>query len=154
VIVPVKTGATDGFRVEAHNGTDGTLKWVQNTDFLLADSDWTPSFDAVLTSTNRLYFAGAGGTVYYIDNPDANRATITGHIAFYGFSNDQADPSSFNSTVFIDTPMTTDSQGNIYFGFRVQGTAPTVNGTQIQSGIARIAADGTGSWVAATTAAG
>src|SRR5215211_3399650 len=25
VIVPVKTGATDGFKIEAHSGTDGSL---------------------------------------------------------------------------------------------------------------------------------
>jgi hypothetical protein len=151
VIVPVKTGATDGFRLEAHNGSDGTLEWVQTTDYILPASSWTTAFDSVLTSSNRLYFAGAGGTLYYINNPDAS-GTVAGHVAFYGIAN--YDPNTFNSTVFIDTPLTSDSQGNIYFGFRVQGTGPTVNGVQLQSGIARVAADGTGTWVSATAASG
>src|ERR1700722_13731211 len=34
VIVPVKTGATDGFRVEAHGSTDGTLLWSKTTDYI------------------------------------------------------------------------------------------------------------------------
>ena len=33
VIVPVKTGAFDGYRVEAHSGTDGALKWMLDSDY-------------------------------------------------------------------------------------------------------------------------
>jgi hypothetical protein len=33
VIVPVKTGATDGFRVESRDGRDGSMKWTLNTDY-------------------------------------------------------------------------------------------------------------------------
>src|SRR5262249_1652897 len=41
--------------------------------------------------------------------------------------------------------------GNIYFGFRTIGTMPPLG---LQSGIARIAADGTGRWISATAASG
>jgi hypothetical protein len=152
VLIPVKTNAIGGFRIEARSGADGTIKWIQNTDYILPNSSWTPSFDAVLTPTNRLYFAGAGGTVYFTDNPDSNNPTFT-QVAFYGLSNYQANPGSFNATVFVDTPMTSDSHGNIFFGFRVQGIGPTVGGVPIHSGIARIAASGSGIWTSATTAA-
>jgi hypothetical protein len=101
----------------------------------------------VLTPTNRLYIPGAGGTLYYMDNPDANNATVSGQLAFYGFAN--YDP-SYNSNVKISTPLTSDSAGNIYFGFVVYGP----NALNLQSGIARMDPRGNGSWVAASTAAG
>src|SRR5262249_38832954 len=64
-------------------------------------------------------------------------------------------PGAFDSTVFIDTPLTSDSHGNVYFGFRTQGDAPAVGGgIQLQSGIARIAPDGTGTWISAAAASG
>src|SRR5262249_36456734 len=62
-----------------------------------------------------------------------------------------ANPASFNSTVFIDTPITSDANGNIFFGFRVQGSGA---GPLTQSGWARIGADGAGSYVLAGAAAG
>src|SRR5262245_24182859 len=31
VVVPVKTGATDGFRIEGRSGTTGALLWTQTT---------------------------------------------------------------------------------------------------------------------------
>src|SRR5262249_47581280 len=65
----------------------------------------------------------------------------------------QANAAAFNSTVFIDTPITTDAAGDIFFGFRVQGTAPSPLNTT-QSGYARIDPNGTGTYVLAGTAAG
>src|SRR5207247_2619422 len=89
---------------------------------------------------------GAGGTVYYMDNPDAMNATITGQLAFYGISNH--DP-SYDSSVKICTPLTADSLGNLYFGFVVYGPTPLF----LQSGIARMDAGGNGSWISASAAA-
>src|SRR5262245_3063121 len=60
VIVPVKTGATNGFQVEGRSGVDGSLAWTEPTDYLLPPHGWTPSYSPVLTSGGRLYFAGAG----------------------------------------------------------------------------------------------
>jgi hypothetical protein len=57
VLVPVKTSA--GFRVEAHSGATGEELWREETDFILAPHNATPSFPAHLTAQNRLYFAGA-----------------------------------------------------------------------------------------------
>jgi hypothetical protein len=149
VIVPVKTGASDGFELRAFNGTDGAPKWTQTTDYTLAAHSWTPSYSPVLTADGRLYFAGAGGTVYYTDNPDSPNPTFN-QLAFYGLSNYTGNPSNFNQTVFIDSPLTTDAQGDLFFGFRVQGA----NVLGLASGIARIDINGTGSWVTASAAAG
>ncbi len=146
VIVPVKTGAQNGFQVEGHSGIDGSLMWTVPTDYLLPAHNWIPSYSPTLTANNRLYFAGAGGTVYYLDNPDQVGATTTGQLAFYGIGNYSH---SLDNSVFISTPLTADNAGNVYFGF-VAGT----NSLGLSSGIARIGADGTGTWVAASTAAG
>jgi hypothetical protein len=148
VIVPVKTGTTGGFELEGINGANGQVKWTQTSDYVLPPHNWVPSYSPTLAPGNKLYFAGAGGTIYYITNPDANGASTSGHLAFYGLSNYTANPTSFNSSVFINTPITADSAGNIHFGFMTTGLAPLA----LQSGIARIAADGTGTWIAASVA--
>jgi hypothetical protein len=149
VVVPVKTGTSNGFRIEAHSGTDGTLVWKKKTDFIFAPHDWTPSFPAHLTAQNRLYYAGAGGTVYYRDTPDLKKGK-RGQIAFFGNKNYKANAAIYDKNVMIDTPLTADDKGNIYFGFVVTGSTPL----SLKSGIARIGANGKGSWISAATAAG
>ncbi len=148
VIIPVKTGAGDGFRIEAHDGVTGAQKWVLPTSYSLPTHNWVPHFGIALTPKNRVYYADAGGTVSYRDTPDAASGT-TGKIAFYGLANYTADSATFDANVRINTPITADRYGNIYFGYVVSGiTTPA-----LQSGIARIAEDGTGSWISAATAA-
>ncbi|HVM96476.1 MAG TPA: carboxypeptidase-like regulatory domain-containing protein, partial [Candidatus Acidoferrales bacterium] len=150
VIVSIKTGANSGYRVEGHSAQDGTVIWSADTDYILPPHHWTPSYSPTLTSSNRLYFAGAGGTVYFRDAVDTGGPGGTGQLAFFGLSNYTATPGSFNATVFIDTPITADSAGNIYFGFRTGDGAPL----GLSSGIARIDANGNGSWISAVAASG
>src|SRR5262249_20029687 len=139
IIVPIKTGPTGGFSVEALNGQNGAAIWSQTTDYVLPLHNWTPSYSPALTPGNRLYFAGAGGTVYLRDNPDSIGST-GGQMAFFGMTNYLADRSNYDAKVFVDTPITSDSAGNIYFGFRTSGT--TLLG--LQSGVARIDTSGNG----------
>jgi len=147
VIVPVKVGSSGGFRVEAHNGSDGALLWKAPSDYLLPPHDWTPSFNPALTPSGRLYYPGAGGTVRFRDTPDAPTGP-SGQIAFYGISHYQARTLSFAKNVRINTPLTTDAAGNVFFGFEVLAPTPPL----LQSGIARIDADGTGAWISAVAA--
>lgn len=147
-MVPVKNGYYDGFQVEAHNGSNGALLWTLPSDYLLPPHDWTPSYSPTLTPNDRLYFAGAGGTVYYRDHPDSSTGA-TGKIVFYGLDNYNADPLLYQYGVFINTPITSDRYGNIYFGFEVTGYNPL----GLQGGIARISYDGKASWVSAASAA-
>jgi hypothetical protein len=147
VIFPVKTGAQDGFRIEARAGVDGVLKWTETTDYSLPPQQWTPPCGPALTPKNRLWFPGAGGTVFYRDTPDGAGTKV--RVAFYGVANYDADPAAFNASVKISTPITSDRYGNIFFGFQVAGTTSPA----LQSGLARIAEDGTGTWVAAGAAA-
>ncbi len=150
VILPVKTGSTGGYRVEARTAQSGSLIWSETTDYILPPHDWTPSYSPALTASNRLYFPGAGGTLYFRDSVDSNGPASVGQLAFFGLSNYLASPASFNATVFINTPITADTAGNIYFGFRTIGAAPL----GLQSGVARIDANGNGTWVSALAASG
>jgi len=151
VIVPVKTGAAGGFEVEALAGATGATNWVIATDYILPTHGWIPSFSPTLTPKNRLYYSGGGGTVYYCDAPDTTNAfPVVGQTAFYGLTNYIANTNAYLNNVFISTPITTDRYGNIYFGFQVAGSTPL----NLQSGIARIDYNGTGTWIAASNAAG
>jgi hypothetical protein len=150
IVVPVKTGANGGFELKAFNATSGASKWTLVSDYTLPPFGWMPPFGPALTPANRLYFPGNGGTVYYVDSPDSSGATVSGRLAFYGIANYNANPGAYNSKVMIDTPITADNAGNIYFGFEVTGSNPLgLKG----GGIARIDAAGNGSYVLASTAA-
>ncbi|MBC5823536.1 MAG: hypothetical protein GIW99_07490 [Candidatus Eremiobacteraeota bacterium] len=148
IVVPVKTGATDGFRVEARKAATGSLVWSFASDYTLPPHDWTPSFNPSLTYQNRLYFPGAGGKLFYRDNPDTAQQTVRAAV-FYGLKNYLAAKTVYDGAVRINTPVTTDSQGNVFFGFVVLGSTPL----NLQSGLARIGADGRGSWISASSAA-
>ena len=150
VLVPVKIGASDGFRVDARSGNNGALIWSYTSDYSLPAHNWTPSYSPTLTPNGRLYMAGAGGTVYYRDNVDSGAATPMTQVAFYGTANYTASKSTYDSAVKICTPLTSDGQGNVYFGYRVSGTNPL----SIESGIARIGADGSTKYMSASTATG
>src|SRR5882724_3833564 len=139
VIVPVKTGASGGFRVEAHAGNTGATNWMQTTDYILPPHNWTPSFSPTLTPKNRLYFPGGGGVVYFCDSPDANGTPTFGKTAFYGLTNYTANTNAYLASVFINTPITSDRYGNICFGFQVTGSPPL----GLQGGLARIDLNGT-----------
>ncbi len=69
---------------------------------------------------------------------------------FYGSSTYNSAKSAYDAAVAIDTPLTADGNGNIFFGFTVNGSNPA----HLTSGVARIAANGQGTWVSAAGAAG
>ena len=149
VVVTVKTGATDGFQLEGHDRHDGSLRWTQTTDYILPPHDWTPSMGSTLTPANELAIPGAGGTIYIREKPDGAVSPVR-HLAFYGLASYLANQATYDANVLIDTPITSDAHGNLYFGFLVQGATPA----GLASGIARISSTGVGTWVAASTAAG
>lgn len=146
VIVPVKIGATDGFRVEARNGADGSEIWRLNSDYSVPFAGFIPSFGPVVNQGN-VILPAAGGTVLVRTDADDVTGTVR-RMAFYGIDNFRRDPRLFADTIKINTPITADQNGNLYFGFIVLGSNPVVP----QSGLARIGSDGTGSWVSAAVA--
>jgi hypothetical protein len=149
MLVGVKTSSSGDFEIDAVKGATGKKIWTLKTDYVLPPYDWLPPLPAHLTAQNRLYVAGSGGTVYYRDTPDA-KTGATGQLAFYGIANYEANKKALDSTVMIDTPITADDQGNIYFGFVVTGSNPL----KLVSGIARMDSSGNGTWISAANAAG
>jgi uncharacterized repeat protein (TIGR01451 family) len=166
VIVPVKTGVSGGFRIDFFSGDNGGASTIGGsgaarfslaTDYILPplpSGTWIPSYSPTLASDGaggtRLYYAGAGGTIYYINNPDSSTVPTPVQEAFFGLASYQANQSGFNANVFIDTPITADSKGDIFFGFRAAGVAPTPLNTN--GGYARIDPNGNGTFVPANFA--
>lgn len=150
VLMPVKTGAEGPFRVEARIGQTGTLLWSLPSDWRVPVHRWMPSFNVTL-SGNRLVIPMSGGRILVRNDPESATGTTQQPIAFYGDALYQNNAAAFDNTVFINTPITADHNGNLFFGYSVSGTNPAgLTG----GGIVRIAANGNATFVSATTAAG
>jgi hypothetical protein len=149
VVLPVKTGVAGGFRVEARSGGNGGVIWSAGTDYRLPPHNWVPSYNLALTAGNRLYAPGAGGKLLVKDDADASGGALR-TVVFYGAAAYNASPAAFDAGVFINTPLTIDAQGTVFFGFM----ATAANAAGLVSGIARVDANGNGSWTPAATAAG
>jgi hypothetical protein len=147
VIVPVKTGATNGFRFDGRAGGTGALLWSVTSDYILPVHSWVPPYGVTLTPANRVYGAGAGGKLLWRDDADSTSAA-TQTAVFYGVAAYNAAKAACDANVFINTPLTSDGNGNIYFGF-IAGAANPVG---LVSGLARVAPDGSGTWVSARSA--
>ena len=154
VIVPIITSTGDTFEVEAFNGVTGTLLWTSNSGYIQPSYSWLPPYQPVYDSvTNRVYFAGPGGTLYYISNPDdpGSSTPTPSQVAFYGTSNYTANESAYNSSIYIDTPLTVDNSGNVFFGFEESGSNPSGIG---DGGLGRVSATGAGTYVTVGSAVG
>src|SRR6185312_6159851 len=158
ILVPV-TAADGSYQLRAFQGSSGAALYTLTSDYTIPVNDgWTPPFGPALALGTRVYYPGAGGTVYYRDLPNSTtgpngQTGATGQIAFYGMSGANgytANQSVFNHSVQISTPLTADRFGNIYFGFTATGTNPAGR----VSGIARITAAGKGSWASAVSLTG
>lgn len=147
VIVPVKTGA-NSFRIEAHNGATGARIWTHKTGYQAPGAGFMPGVGSTISGT-RLLIPDIAGRVMVRQNPDQALGTIT-RLTFYGKKNYLANPTVYQQNVQIDTPLSTDANGNLYFGFVVLGATPI----NLQSGLARIAPNGNGRWVSAAALSG
>ena len=128
IFVPVKTGVTGGFEINVFNAASGAAIYSLSTDYSAPSSEWIVPYQPVLATNSvetRLYYPGNGGTIYYIDNVDsASHGAPVQQVFYTTLANYQANAAAFNSTVFIDTPITADSSGNVFFGFRVEWHGP------------------------------
>ena len=149
VVLPVKTGAAGGFRIEARSGGNGGVIWTAATDYQLPPHNWVPSYNLALSAANRLYAPGSGGKLLIKDDADAAGGSLRS-VVFYGAASYNATPAAFDASVFINTPLTVDAQGNVFFGFMVTAA----NSAGLVSGIARVDAAGNGIWTPAAGAAG
>ena len=149
VIVPVKLRSDGGFRFEARRGSNGELLWSHDSDYRQPAHDWVPTVNPCISAANRVFMPRAGGRLLVRSDADSLAATSTDAV-FYGAAIHAAAAALYDDVVRIHTPLTADAAGNVYFGFVVTGA----NSAGLVSGIARIAADGSGLWVGAAVAAG
>ncbi len=148
VVVPVKVGATDGFQVEGRRGSDGALLFTQPTDYVLPPHNWVPSFSPTLTK-HHLWVPGIGGALYRRSNVDrAERARVR-KTFFYGEKTHDLAASTYDQAVFINTPLTADTHGRLFFGVQVTATTPS----GLTSAIVRVTTNGRGRWVTPAAAA-
>jgi hypothetical protein len=148
VVVTVKTGSTGGFRAECRAPGDGALIWQQTLDYSLPPHHWVPVCQPTLTPTNAVVMPAAGGTVLRRASADAETSTVD-RLVFYGLAEYESALSTYGSLVTINTPITSDASGNLFFGFVTSGATPA----NLSSGIARIDASGAGTWTPVTAAA-
>jgi hypothetical protein len=154
VVLPVKIDSNGPFRIEARTGQTGGLVWSEPTAYRLPAHNWVPAFQPVLAASSlggasdvRAMFPTSGGRIVARETPDSATGLLR-TLTFYGDAAYAAAPASFDATVFVNTPLTADSAGNVWFGYTVSSSNPA----GLAGGIARIAADGTGSWVEASVA--
>jgi hypothetical protein len=150
LLVPVKVGVADTFRVEARDAANGAVKWMLDTDYLLPPHGWTPSVGLTLTPQNRLYVPAAGGTVLWttdLDTPGPHAAT---RVAFFGDAAYAANKAAMDASLRICTPLTSADDGTLYFGIR----AVTTNPLGIDNGFVKLRPDGQGTFVSALAASG
>lgn len=141
VLVPVKTTAAGNFRVEARRGSDGGRVWQADSDYILPSSSWTPSFNLAIDANNRLYVPAAGGRLLIREQADSNSGSQR-TFTFYGDAVYAAASALLNAQVLINTPLTVDGAGNVYFGY----LAAAGNAAGLASGFVRVAADGSVVW--------
>jgi hypothetical protein len=152
VVMAVRTGADDSFRIEARRGGSGTLAWAMATAWKPPPHRWLPTLQTVIAPDGRLLVPTSAGRVLVRRDVDALDAASGGTVdarVFYGDAVYASAPAAHDEAVFIATPLTCDRAGNVYFGFTVTASLPS----GLASGFARLGVDGNAVWVAASTAA-
>jgi uncharacterized repeat protein (TIGR01451 family) len=158
VIVPVRISTSNTFQINAYDGASGRLKYTVTNDFTaVASGGYIVSYQPVIASAGgglSLCYAGPGGTVYELQNPDSDTPGPPVQYCFYtNLAGYMSNATDYKAAINIVTPLTTDSNGTVFFGFRVLGTAPApISSTNC--GFARVDAAGNGTWVLAGAAAG
>jgi len=155
IVMTVKTTATGGFVIEGRKSQNGKLKYSFPTDWTMPPAGWKPVCGTALVpnARNRRQYmvavAAAGGRVIIRESAD-DAVSKTKTICFFGEANYKANPASYNAGIAINTPLTVDNEGNIYFGFQAIADTPL----HLKSGVAKINYNGSVSYTSISAATG
>lgn len=140
----------DNWSVIGKAAATGKTVWQVNTDFsavelVQANTGWTSVFPMTLfqstSSTARgMACAAAGGTVMVRKSADLASST-TSRLVFYTTVSDYNTNASKYAPIKIDTPITADASGNLFFGYQVTGSIPSSLSALGTGGIAEINAN-------------
>ena len=148
VIVPT-VASISNYNIKVYEGGTGRLKYTLTNDYrvLRNMSGLRLVYQPVLValpSGVRLYYPGAGGTVYYVDNPDSDTPSPPVQICFYtNLTAYASNAAAFNTSVFIYAPLAASTNGEIYFAY--SGRIPSINTNG--GGFVRIDVDGNCTYV-------
>lgn len=122
VLLPVRTSVAGTYRIEARDGASGALRWQADTDFVPVQANY--SYSIAATPAGRVYYPGIGAKLYYRDNVDGTPGAVQ-TVMYYGAAKYAADKAAIDAGAVINTPVTTDEQGNAFFGvfIRAAGAA-------------------------------
>lgn len=143
VVFPVKTDAAGHYMLDGRKATNGARRWSMQTDWIPPSSGWGPVCGAVIVSNPTTptrataVIAGSGGKLWVRDYADLADSRVRS-VVFYGSNTYRQNKDNLDATVFINTPLTADRYGNIYFGYSVIGT----NAANLESGIAKVNLNG------------
>jgi len=139
----------DHWSMIAKAGATGQTLWRLDTDYsgaLVFPADWTTVFPITLfqsgsgSSARGVVAAGSGGSLIVRASADAATST-TSQFAFYTTPADFAKNKASYAPIKINTPLTADSTGNIYFGYEVIATLPSNLSSLGTGGIAKVNAN-------------
>jgi hypothetical protein len=125
-------GDYDNWSVIARKASSGSVLWQFATDYSAAvifPNDWTSVYPATLCQVGSgkataVAFAGAAGSVYVRTSPDSASGQPIRY-AFYTTITDFNQNKSAYEPIKINTPLTSDGLGNIYFGYEVTAALPS-----------------------------
>jgi len=132
----------DNWSVMARSSSSGSVVWQMITDYsaaLIYPNDWTTVFPITLFQTSasskvRGVAAAAGaGSIMVRPNADAVNSTST-RLVFYTTLADFNKNEAAYAPIKINTPLTADLSGNLYFGYEVTGSVPSNVSAKLGSG--------------------
>ena len=157
LVLPVRTNATN-FMLNVFAGDTGAPKYTLPTDYTPPPFGWLPVLQPVLAAqgaVTRLYYPGAGGTVLYVENPDAAPAGPPVRECFYtSLAAYQSNATGLQQNVYVCGGLTADTNGTVFFGYRALTNGPNSATAQQQGGFARLDWQGRAVAVAATAVLG
>lgn len=154
------TAYYDHWSVTGRSGSTGTALWQFSTDYSAPNvypNGWTSVFPMTLAPVRSAYqvnfffgfgfsfysyntgvvAAGSGGSLLVRPNSDTANEAIK-RLAFYTSARDFNANSAAYAPVKINTPLTSDSAGNVYFGYEVTGAVPPNLASLGTGGIAKV----------------
>lgn len=158
IIMPAQVNGQYLIAAYSHSpGGTSTLLWYYISHYEAPPTGSTSAvFQPVLAPNGKLYFPEAAGTIGVIQNPDrylgGNEITarpVKSGLFYYSRKDFLANPSFYRNNLFINTPLTIDPKGNVYFGVYSK-----VHQDGVSSVLARVTPNGKGSSVAADVATG